>query len=275
MTIGIPAFAPNTLQKLGTLCLLMATACAQKADLEVQHQKRDPSQQWARLIVQAAHDDGVDYTVFRDRPLAVQRYLEWASRHGQHTDWWGESKEDRRISHLANTYNAGVIYAVLTQEPAQSTDDIQVGLYRWPGAGLDRGMRFKVDGEWVNLHKLSQVDTVSRYQEPLLWLMFSDGSEDAPPLHWWPSKNLQNTLKTRMRAFLATDNGLVQTPTGWAANPLFFAREKDFLDWYDKPNLCAWMADFTDGERREWMESHLDDCPLEARPSRRGLNQAP
>jgi hypothetical protein len=105
--------------------------------------------------------------------------------------------------------------------------------------------------------------------------MFSDGSEDAPPLHWWPSKNLQNTLKTRMRAFLATDNGLVQTPTGWAANPLFFAREKDFLDWYDKPNLCAWMADFTDGERREWMESHLDDCPLEARPSRRGLNQAP
>jgi hypothetical protein len=257
------------------LLIALGIGCAEKATNVQPRNWGNPIQAWKRLMNGAVNDQGVNYAVFRNRPRAVLRYLNWAGHHGQHSDWWGESKEDKRIAHLANTYNAAVIHAVIEYDPTDSVDEIQIGLYRWPGAGFKYGLRYRVDGEWVNLHRLSQVDTVSRYQEPLLWVMFHDGTQDAPPLRWWPSKGLQAAVKKAMRAFLASDKGLSATATGWAANPLFFEREKDFLEWHDAPNLCAWMVDYTSDEREAWMRAHATDCTLERRPPNRALNDAP
>ena len=256
------------------LCLGLITGCAEKTDFSDTRTGANAQTAWERLIKQAVRSDGVDYSVFRNRPMVVSQYLKWVSTHGRYSDGWGESKEDKRIAHLANAYNAAVIHAILVHEPTTSVDEIKVGMYQWPGSGLKYGSRYRVDKEWLTLHRLSQVEAVSRYQEPLLWLMFHNGTRDSPPLKWWPSRGLQRDVEKELRSFLASDAGLRRTTTGWAANQLFFDKEKDFLEWHDQPNLCAWMIKYTTKERRKWMEEHVEDCPLEEQLPDRRLNRA-
>ena len=152
---------------------------------------------------------------------------------------------------------------------------------------MSRGVRYRLDGEWVNLHKLSHVETVSRYQDPMLWLLFFDGSVESPPLQWWHDKTRKNPrpkrkqilglkakLKKTLRQLLETDAWLTLTETGMAAHPLFFEHEKDFLEWDSQENLCTWLLPYAKGERKTWLEDNQDTCPRERRPPNRRLHQA-
>jgi hypothetical protein len=75
-----------------------------------------------------------------------------------------------------------------------------------------------------------------------------------------------------MKRFLASDRGLVQTPTGWAANPRFIDQGSDFLFWTSAETICAWMTKYTKGPRKAWMQAHEEDCPLERRAPNRALD---
>ncbi len=276
----------NHLCLIITLLLGLGLGCAEKVVLDVEVPLKNPCRAWKGILNKATSDGSVDYDLLESRPRPLKRYLAWVGEHGQHSDWWGESKEDRRIAHLANAHNAMVVHNILAHRPVASPDDIQVGLYRWPGAGMSRGVRYRLDGEWVNLHKLSHTETVARYQDPMLWLLFFDGSEESPPLQWWHDKKycpppkhqkalgLKAKLKKTLRALLETDAWLRRTETGMAAHPLFFEHEKDFLDWDNKENLCAWLLPHAKGARKAWLEDNQADCPLERSPPNRSLQQA-
>jgi hypothetical protein len=267
---GVPGIS-----RLFLICGLSLTlGCARDVPIDQDAPVRNPSKNWRKVIKKATKSGtGVDYDLIARRPKALAKYLAWVAEHGQHSDWWGESKEDRRIAHLANAHNAMLIHQLVQHRPLSSPDDVQVGLFRWPGAGLSHGVRYRLDGEWVSLSKLRSHETVARYQDPMLWLLFHDGTAGSPPLQWWPDKRLQSALKSTLRKLLKTEAWLAQTETGWAAHPLFFAHEKDFVQWDDKLSLCDWLGPYTSGEAKTWLADHADACDLGHLDVDRKLNQ--
>ena len=177
--------------------------------------------------------------------------------------------------YLLNVHNAAVLHNLLRHDVPKSPDDVTVGLYQWDGAGFFWGSKYKVDGEWSALRHISFHDTVSRYQEPLLWVALYDGTRDSAPLRWWKRKNLQAQLKAAMRNFVNSDRGLTETEDGWAATPLFIERADDFTFWSDASNVCAWMAGYAKGKRKAWLKEQIDNCHLTARAPDRSTDIAP
>jgi hypothetical protein len=266
---------PMSTPPLLFLLLSLTLGCAQDVLIDQDIPARDPSKNWRKVIKKATKSGtGVDYDFIARRPKPLAKYLAWVAEHGQHSDHWGESKEDRRIAHLANAHNAMLIHQLLQHRPLDSPDDVQIGLFAWPGAGLSRGVRYRLDGEHTSLHKLQTQLTVSRYQDPMLWLLFHDGTAGSPPLRWWPDKGLQTALKNTLRTLLTSKLWLAPTQTGWAAHPIFFEHEEDFIEWDDTASLCDWLAPYAAGEGKDWLKAHAEDCPLERIEPARRLNQA-
>lgn len=255
-----------------TALLLLSAACTDDVALKGKVPRSDPSSAWKRVVEQAGTNQGIDFDHIEKKRKKLEQYLLWASVHGQHADSWRESREDKRVAFLLNVYNAAVIHNVLRHQPLRSPDEVQVGLYRWPGAGFYRGTRYKVDEEFSTLRHIAVHDTIHRYQEPLLWVALHDGTQDSAPLQWWTGKKLQSALKKAMKKFLTTDRGLTKTSSGWAANPRFVDQGSDFTFWSDASTVCAWMVDYTSGPRKAWMQAHAEDCPLERRTPNRALD---
>jgi len=264
----------NPSNRFALLLLSLMLGCTHDVHIDREAPSRNPSKNWRKVIKKSTKsDDGVDYDFIDSRPKPLEKYLAWVAEHGQHSDWWGESKEDKRIAHLANAYNAMVIHSILQHRPVTTPDEITAGLYQWPGAGLSRGTRYRIDGEWASLEKIKSLETVARYQDPLLWLLFHDGTVQSPPLQWWPDKGLQNQLRKTLRGLLKTEAWLAETDDGWAAHPLFFEHENDFVEWDDKQSLCDWLSPYASGEAKAWLEEHAESCPLKSLPKDRRLNQ--
>ena len=260
-----------------TLLLLSCAAaigCAENVHLKTKAPKSNPSYKWRLLVDQIGTEDGVRFGLLKKRRKRLNQYVAWVGEHGQHRDGWTESKEDKRIAHLINAHNAGVLHNALRLGLPESPDDVQVGLYRWPEAGFYWGSRYKVDGEWTGLRHLALHDTVNRYQDPLLWMGLYDGTKDSPPLRFFTPKDFKKEIRLATRQFINSDRGMSQTETGWAANPIFFRYEDDFLFWSNAENLCDWMSKYASGERLEWLLSRREDCTLEQRVPNRKLDIA-
>jgi len=245
-----------------TLLAALLLSCAERVEIQSAVSGEDPSSQWASALKRIASPNGIDVEQLRSAEPALNAYLAWAAEHGQHSDGWGESKEDKRIAYLLNVHNAAVLHNLLRTGIPSSPDDVQVGWYRWSGAGFYWGSKYKVDGEWSALRHIGFHDTVSRYQEPLTWAALYDGTKDSPPLKWWSRNKLQKRLESAMRAFINSDRGLRKQGADWIANPLFTARHDDFTFWTDSDNICSWMAGFSGGERKQWLDQQSESCAL-------------
>lgn len=251
------------------------TGCADRIEIDAAIPDREPSNDWSADLKKVATKKGIRFSELKSKQKNLNRFLAWASVHGQHSDTWRESKEDKRLVYLLNVHNAAVLHNLLRHDVPDSPDDVDVGLYQWDGAGFFWGSKYKVDGEWSALRHISFHDTVSRYQEPLLWVALYDGTRDSPPLGWWKRENLQAQLKTAMRKFVNSDRGLVATEGGWAANPLFIERADDFTFWTDATDICEWMAGYAKGERKTWLKEQAGNCNLTARTPNRSTDMAP
>ncbi len=239
-------------------------SCADRVAIGTTPPTTEPSSQWASALKRIASPDGINATALRDAEPELNAYLAWAAEHGQHSDGWGESKEDKRIAFLVNVHNAAVLHNMLRNNIPSSPDDVRVGWYRWPGSGFYWGSKYKVDGEWSAIRHIGFHDAVSRYQEPLIWAALYDGTKDSPPLKWWSQKKLQKRLKGAMRAFVNSDRGLRKNDNGWTVNPLFIARSDDFTFWTDSDDICDWMSGFSSGERKQWLDQQGDLCTLQS-----------
>ena len=165
--------------------VLTILGCADRVAMDAASPADDPSAEWALAMQQIARSDGIDVDALRASAASLDRYLAWAGEHGQHTDNWRESKEDKRIAFLVNVHNAAVLHNLLRHDLPKSPDAVAVGWYRWPGAGFYWGSKYRVDSEWSAIRHIGFHDTVSRYQEPLLWAALHDGTKDSPRLRWW------------------------------------------------------------------------------------------
>jgi len=252
----------------------LLAGCADRVEIDSAIPDRDPSKAWSTDLKKIATKGGVRFAELKNTQKGLNRFLAWASEHGQHSDTWKESKEDKRLAYLLNVHNAAVLHNLLRHDIPDSPDNVDVGLYQWDGAGFFWGSKYKVDGEWSALRHISFHDTVSRYQEPLLWVALYDGTRDSAPLRWWKRKNLQAQLKAAMRNFVNSDRGLVETADGWAANPLFIDRADDFTFWSDAGDVCEWMAGYAKGKRKAWLKEQTGHCSLTARAPDRSTDVA-
>ena len=249
--------------------VLTVFGCADRVAVDAAAPTDDPSAEWALAMQKIAQPNGINVDALRASAASLNRYLAWAGEHGQHTDSWRESKEDKRIAFLVNVHNAAVLHNLLRHDLPKSPDAVAVGWYRWPGAGFYWGSKYRVDSEWSAIRHIGFHDTVSRYQEPLLWAALHDGTKDSPRLRWWRSKNLQKRLQSAMRAHINSERGMQKVGDSWTINPLFHARADDFIFWTDAEDLCDWMAGYASGERKEWLTARIGSCALTATPADR------
>ena len=255
--------------------LVLAIACHDDVALD-EVQKR-PEGPWASAVIEIATKDGVRLSELDGHRAALEDYLGWASTHGQHTNSWGESKEDRRLAYLLNVHNAAVLHNLLRNDFPDSPDDVTYGVFQWAGAGFYWGTRYRIDNEWTGLAHMATHDAVNRYQEPLLWMGLYDGTKDSPPLRWWTrvKKKLQPQLKRAARAFINSERGMRQVDDEWLVTPLFIAHERDFTYWTDASTLCEWMASYARGPRKAWLEAQGEDCDLAHWSPQRETDHAP
>jgi len=254
---------------------VLLAGCADRIEIRAPVPDREPSGAWSADLKKIATKRGIRFDRLKKKKKNLNRFLAWASEHGQHSNTWKESKEDKRLVYLLNVHNAAVLHNLLRHKVPGSPDEVDVGLYQWDGAGFYWGSKYKIDGEWSALRHISFHDTVSRYQEPLLWVALYDGTRDSAPLRWWKRKSLQAQLKAAMRNFVNSDRGLIETEDGWAANPLFIERADDFTFWTDAGDICEWMAKYANGERKTWLKEQTGHCSLTARAPDRSTDVAP
>ena len=249
--------------------------CAEDVHLKAKIPKSNPTLKWRNTLKQVATPNGVRFGALKRKRKRLNQYVAWVATHGQHSDGWTESKEDKRIAHLINAHNAMVLHNALRLGLPETPDRVDVGLYRWSEAGFYWGSRYKLDGEWSAIRHIAIHDTVNRYQDALLWMGLYDGTKDSPPLRFFTVKNLKREIKQATRAFVNSERGMSKTESGWAANPIFFRYEKDFLMWSNASNLCDWMKKYAKDERLKWLKAQGEDCALEQRPPNRNLDIAP
>jgi hypothetical protein len=259
---------------LPTILLVGIVACGEKVrfdDLENKRQRQSASQHWKELLEESITEDGIRYDHIDDNRDVLHRFLHWAGEHGPEMDHMRESKEDRRIAYVANTYNAAVIHSVLeyrddqlSPDSGHNVMDVKAGLFTWRGAGFFFGKRYRSDGEWGSLWLIEEQSLVNRYQDPLLHFSIHKACVGCPPIQWWPGTGVQHRLETTLRAWLATEHGMRQTKTGWAVSALITDHEKDFMDWSEAESLCDWLHKYAPKPAKKWLRDNKEDCPIES-----------
>lgn len=235
----------------------------------------DPNAAWKELLDEATTSQGVRYAHIADNRQVLDDFLSWVAVHGPNADDIRESKEDRRISILANAYNAHVIQSVLHHQPKDSVREVGGGLWSLvPGAGFFHGQLFEVNGEYQSLYFLGEQDLVARYQDPIVRITLACGARGCPPLRHWPDTGLTSRMKRHLRKWLTTDAAMRWDADNevYALSTVFLDHEKEYWDWTDAYTVCDYLSKYAVGDRREWLEEHAEDCPVTEIPFDWSLN---
>jgi hypothetical protein len=247
---------------------LLLAGCAERIAVPRDTPPAMSSKAWESLIADAVDEDGlVDYALIERQRDVLDSWLAWASTNGPLADEWQEVSENKRLAFMINAQNAAVVLAVITKQPKESVQEIQVGIWRRPGAAFAHGLEFRIDSAWRTLDKLRNELTIIRYQEPRGHFAMTLAARGGPVLRFLPDSGVDKALGDATRAFVQSDRALRPTADGWAASELFFRAEKDLLEWGNAGTLCEWLVGYTDeGEAHQWMVEHARDCPLQSFP---------
>ena len=247
---------------------LLLAGCAERIAVPPGTPPAMTSKAWESLISDAVDERGlVDYALIERERDVLESWLAWASTNGPLADEWQEVSENKRLAFMINAYNASVVYAVIAKQPKESMQEIQVGIWRRPGAAFAHGLEFRIDSAWRTLDKLRNELTIIRYQEPRGHFAMTLAARGGPVLRFLPDSGVDKTLGETTRAFVRSDRALRPTADGWAASDLFFRARKDLLEWGNVGTLCEWFVSYTDeGDAHRWMVDHARDCPLESFP---------
>ena len=235
----------------------------------------DPNAAWKELLDEATTRNGVRYAHIEANRAILDDFLSWVAVHGPNADDVRESREDRRISVLANAYNAHVIQAVLRHKPTDSVREVGGGLWSLsPGAGFFHGQVFAVNGEYQSLFFLAEQDLVARYQDPIVRITLTCGARSCPPLRYWPDSGLTSKMKRHLRKWLTTDTAMRwdQENEVYAINAIFMDHQTEYLDWSDALTVCDYLSKYAAGDRRDWLKAHAEDCPATTIPFDWSLN---
>lgn len=249
----------------GTLALLLA-GCAERIAVPPGTPSATTSKPWENLLTDAVDERGlVDYALIERERDVLDSWLAWATWNGPLADAWQEVAENKRLAFMINAHNAAVVLAVLTKQPKESVQEIQVGIWRRPGAAFAHGLEFRIDSAWRTLDKLENELTIIRYQEPRGHFVMALAARGGPVPRFLQDSGVDKALTERTREFVQSDRALRPTADGWAASDLFFRYERDILEWGRAGTLCEWLVGYTEeeGDAQRWMIEHARDCPLE------------
>lgn len=235
--------------------------------------EENPNTRWARLLRQAATPEGTDYDLIARNREALDNVIAWMAVHGPESDQIRSSQEERKIAMMANFYNAAVIHAVLERRPIDSVQDVQIGVYRYPpNTGFFLGQTFRVDGEWVSLYYLEHQYLLGMYEEPGIHMMLNCASQGCPPLRYWTGNNLKRQTDAHLTDFLMSERGMRKDEQGWALTEFFRWYGDQYVDWSQATDLCAYLADAVEGERKDWLTEQIGDCQPRTFPYDWSLN---
>jgi hypothetical protein len=253
---------------VSVLSALLLAGCAERIAVPPDTSPATSSKPWELLLSAAVDERGlVDYARIERERGVLDSWLAWAAVNGPLTDTWQEVSENKRLSFMINAHNAAVVLAVIAKRPKESVREIQVGLWRRPGAAFAHGLEFRIDGAWRTLDKLENELTVVRYQEPRGHFAMTLAARGGPVLRFLPDVGVDKALREATREFVQSDRALRRTDDGWAASDLFFRYEKDLLEWGNAGTICEWLVGYTEGgAAHRWMVEHARDCPLERFP---------
>jgi len=260
---------PVKLRPLTFLVLAGTLGCTTRFAAPGPEPEEDPNEAWADVLAQAATPEGVDYTVLADNQDVMDAFLSWVAVHGPNADDLSEGKEDKRMSIMANAYNASVLRAVMHHEVQASVREVGGGLWALrPGSKFFWGQKFRVNGEYQSLYFLEHQDIIGRYQEPLVHITLNCASRGCPPLRYWRDEKMISQMKRALRDWLKTDDAMRLDPggQGYQLNEIFYWYADDFTDWSDAVTVCDYLSTYASGDRRNWLEAHAEDCPVNPLP---------
>ena len=259
-----------------TVLLLTLMGCSERVYPHTNEPSAAAEEGWRRLLARATSGGGTDYDLIAEKRGVLDRFLVWMGEHGPNEDNMRYSQGDKKIAFLLNAYNAAVVAGVLRHRDVQSVMDVSIGLFPSGGAGFFLGQTFRIDAEWVTLYHLEHQYLLGDYEEPLIHAGLNCASAGCPPLRYYTSSRVNEELQDAMRDYLASDQGMRKTETGYALTELFSWYEDHFVDWSHETSLCGYLAQYADEDASAWLTAQAETgCQLTWFEYDWSLNQAP
>ncbi len=225
---------------------------------------------WNRLL--AAHVDSLGRVAYRDlqeKDLpALRQYMD-ALAAAQPDPW----PRDEQLAFWINAYNAGIVWAVLQGESAESSAGRERLFKTW---------KFRVAGQERTPDEIEHEILRRRFNEPRIHFAIVCASASCPRLRAeaYVAAKLDSQLDAQARAFLRDPARNIVDP---ATKTL---RLSAVFDWFHEDfekaagSVPAFVARYADPAAREWLLSggakveHLDyDWTLNAQPGQRPLRR--
>lgn len=241
---------------------LFLLACHHNIGFE--QKSNEPVEAWKDLLIEVTFIDGVDYQTLQNNRAILEDYLGWIGENGPRMNRLKgirtkrRKREDRRITHYANAYNAWVLYEILESYPTDSVENITLDQFQI----FENS--YRLDGEYMTLHHIKEERILGTYQEPLLHMMLFDGSLSSPALQYWEADQLKHVLRRRFVKYLQSDQGARLEGENWLLSELFQREEDDFIYWSNKDDLCQYLSEYTRDELQTWLRQQEEqNCSLQ------------
>lgn len=249
---------------------LFLLACHHNIGFE--QKTKESTKAWKELLIDVTINDDIDYQMLQENQDILEDYLGWVGDNGPRmnrikgTRGQKKGREDRRITHYANAYNAWVLYEILSIYPIETTENLTLDQFHlFENA-------YQVDGEYMTLHHLKEERLLGTYQEPLLHMMLHDGSKSSPQLQYWETEQLQYILRRKFHQYLNSEYGAKRTKKNeyneeeneeWLFSELFKRAEDDFIYWSKSNSLCQYLSEYAEEELQVWLaKQEQQGCSL-------------
>lgn len=203
------------------------------------------------VLSDAVTDNGVIY----DRLVENERletYVSSLEHHGPRTfpDEFAGGQD--KFAYYINAYNAFVIYGVASNWPIQSVHDVRSWVAVHEGFGFFYGLRFKLDGQTVNLHELEHEILRKQFHDARVHAAINCASRSCPPLRnrAYRSEDLDATLTEVTREWVdsPTTFEIDHTEQKIRLNAIFswFSEdfERDARSFDEQDTVLGWIEHF-------------------------------
>lgn len=200
----------------------------------------DPTAAWGSALEAVVSTDGsVNYTLLEDHRSALDDYLAWLAVAPD-----PPLEGDAALARGINAYNAYVLAGVLANQPISSVRDVTVGLLAFKGAGFFKGLRFRWNGEDIDLHSFENKHLREDFKDPRIHAAINCASAGCPPLsrQLFTAEGLDAELDQAMTRFLRERNRVEDGEVVFSEIFSWFGT--DFTDWTEAEDLCDYADDF-------------------------------
>lgn len=157
---------------------------------------------WNEALRRWVHADGVDYDGVLADEAELRRYIATLGSIGPQTTPVRFTTDPERLTYFINAYNALVLFAVVDNWPIDTVHDVHGWLDPRAGFGFFYGLRFPLDGGWINLYELEN-EVIRGFLDARIHAAINCASKSCPPLmpYAFEPVGLDEQLDAVTRAF--------------------------------------------------------------------------